>query len=229
MTEGDDLQAVLRYHRETKHHFRRYARGPGYLDWANQPDPFRRYLGAPRVPLPRLAPAADPRSPPYASLYRAGAVAPAAVDLRSLSRLFEYSLAITAWKQAGETRWALRANPSSGNLHPTEGYLLIGGGPDLPHAPALFHYTALEHALELRASLPAEACAALLRGFPPHAFVVGLGSVHWREAWKYGERAFRYCQHDVGHALGALRLAAQTLGWRLLALDDAGDDAIATL
>jgi SagB-type dehydrogenase family enzyme len=229
MTDGGDLQTVLRYHRETKHHFRRYARGPGYLDWANQPDPFRRYRGAPRVPLPRLAPADDPRPPPYASLYRAGAVAPVAVDLRSVSRLFEYSLAITAWKQAGETRWALRANPSSGNLHPTEGYLLIGGVPDLPHAPALFHYTAREHALELRASLAAEQFAALLQGFPPQAFIVGLSSVHWREAWKYGERAFRYCQHDVGHALGALRLAAQALGWRLLLLDAAGDDAIAAL
>jgi nitroreductase len=42
-----------------------------------------------------------------------------------------------------------------------------------------------------------------------------LSSVVWREAWKYGERAFRYCQHDVGHALGALRFSAATLGWQV--------------
>jgi nitroreductase len=41
---------------------------------------------------------------------------------------------------------------------------------------------------------------------------VGLSSIHWREAWKYGERAFRYCQHDVGHVLGTLRFAAAALG-----------------
>ncbi len=156
-------------------------------------------------------------------------MAPAAVDIRSISRLFEYSLAITAWKQAGGARWALRANPSSGNLHPTEGYLLISAVPGLAHAPALYHYTAQEHALELRASLPAEDCAALLAPWPPQACVVGLSSVHWREAWKYGERAFRYCQHDVGHALGALRLAAQALGWRLLLLEACADDTIAAL
>ncbi len=44
------------------------------------------------------------------------------------------------------------------------------------------------------------------------AFLVALTSIHWREAWKYGERAFRYCQHDVGHAIGALRVAA-SLAW----------------
>ena len=29
---------------------------------------------------------------------------------------------------------------------------------------------------------------------------MALTSITWREAWKYGERAFRYCNHDVGHA-----------------------------
>src|SRR5437660_12483691 len=42
---------------------------------------------------------------------------------------------------------------------------------------------------------------ALMAAFPEDSFLVGLSSIHWREAWKYGERAFRYCQHDVGHAL----------------------------
>jgi nitroreductase len=53
--------------------------------------------------------------------------------------------------------------------------------------------------------------------------------VHWREAWKYGERAFRYCQHDVGHALGSARLAARMLGWGMLLLDGQDDDTVASL
>ncbi|MCP2858044.1 hypothetical protein, partial [Salmonella enterica] len=44
---------------------------------------------------------------------------------------------------------------------------------------------------------------------------LALSSVMWREAWKYGERAFRYCQLDVGHATAALRNAAAVLGWSL--------------
>ena len=58
---------------------------------------------------------------------------------------------------------------------------------------------------------------------------MGLSSVHWREAWKYGERAFRYCQHDAGHALATLRIAAAALGWGLVLLDGISYSAIAGL
>jgi nitroreductase len=60
-------------------------------------------------------------------------------------------------------------------------------------------------------------------------FLVALTSIIWREAWKYGERAFRYCQHDTGHAIGALRFAAAMLGWRMQVLPEWSDAQIATL
>ena len=229
MSGGAELETVMRYHERTKHHFARFAPGPGRLDWANQPDPFRRFEGAPLTRLPLLAPDDEPRAPSYDSLYAPGAVASAPLDLRALSRLLEYSLALSAWKQAGGTRWALRVNPSSGNLHPTEGYVLAGGIEGLGEGPGVFHYAPREHALERRADCPQVLFERLMRGFPPHAFLVGLSSVYWREAWKYGERAFRYCQHDVGHAIGALRIAAATLGWSALVLDGVADDTIEAL
>ena len=108
--------------------------GPGELDWANQPNPFRRYDGAPLVRLPLLGADEEPLSPRYDDLYRRGSVPSVPLTIRSLSRLLQYSLALSAWKQAGATRWALRCNPSSGNLHPTEGYLLIGALPGLGDA-----------------------------------------------------------------------------------------------
>ena len=223
------LDGVMRYHEETKHHFSRFARAPGFLDWANQPDPFRRYEGSPLSALPLLKPGDAPASPLYEDLYRPGAVASASLSVRSLSRLFEYSLAISAWKQAGDVSWALRSNPSSGNLHPTEAYLLIDDVAGLSPGPGLYHYAAREHALELRAQWPRQSYLRLLREFPPGAFLIGFTSVIWRETWKYGERAFRYCQHDVGHAIGSLRIAAQTLGWRMLVLDGLADDTVAAL
>ena len=198
MHDADKVEVVLRYHERSKHEFHRYARSSGMLDWVNQPNPFRRYVGAPLVRLPILGADEAPLSPRYGDLYRRGAVTSAPLTLRSLSRLFEYALALSAWKQAGGTRWALRSNPSSGNLHPTEGYLLIGALAGLADAPGLYHYAPREHGLERRASGSAEWFASLMREFPPQAFLVGLSSIHWREAWKYGERAFRYCQHDAG-------------------------------
>jgi len=195
----------LRYHRETKHHFSHFARGPGRLDWANQPDPFRRYEGASLTFLPRLKAGDAPVSPRYEDLYRPGAIPSASLSARSLSRLLEYALAISAWKQAGDVRWALRSNPSSGNLHPTEAYLIRNG--------RVSHYAPREHALEERCVFADEAPAAFGDGQP--GFLVALTSIHWREAWKYGERAFRYCQHDAGHAIAALRFSAAMLGWRV--------------
>ena len=219
----------MRYHERTKHHFARFAPGPGQLDWANQPDPFRRFEGAPVTRLPLLAPDDEPRPPPYDRLYAPGAVASAPRDLRALSRLFEYALSLSAWKQAGGTRWALRMNPSSGNLHPTEGYVLIDSIPELGESPGLFHYAPRSHALERRADCPPGLFSLLARSLPAGAFLVGLSSVYWREAWKYGERAFRYCQHDAGHAVGTLRIAAATLGWSARLLDQVSDETIEAL
>lgn len=225
----DRLLQVIGYHQETKHHFFRYARSLGYLDWANQPNPFRRFEGAPVISLPILKPQDDPVSPPYEDIYRPGAVASQPVNLRTLSRFLEYTLAISAWKQAGGTRWALRSNPSSGNLHPTEGYLLLDGLPGIAPTPGLYHYAPKEHALERRAEWAPEVFSTLMAAFPPDAFLLAFTSIHWREAWKYGERAYRYCQHDAGHAIGAARIAAAALGWKMMLLEDLSDDLLAVL
>ena len=229
MHDTETIETVLRYHERTKHHFDCYAPGPGELDWANQPNPFRSYEGTPLVRLPLLGPDDGPASPPYNDLYRRGSAPSMPLTVHSLSRLLQYGLALSAWKQVGATRWALRCNPSSGNLHPTEGYVLIGALPGLGETPSLYHYAPREHALERRAHCSTVMYAALMRELPAQAFLVGLSSIHWREAWKYGERAFRYCQHDAGHAIGALRIAAATLGWRASLLDGLADETIEDL
>jgi SagB-type dehydrogenase family enzyme len=219
-------EGVIAYHERTKHHFHRYAASLGYLDWATQPDPFRRYAGADlvRLPLPKAG-----RPLPYWQLYASATVPPAPLSLESVSLFFRYALSLTAWKQVGETRWPLRANPSSGNLHPTEGYALLPVLEQLGDTAAVYHYAPREHALERRAVLDATRWAELIAPFPEGSFFVGLSSVHWREAWKYGERAFRYCQHDVGHALASLRIAAAALGWRLVLLDGVSNGTLSSL
>jgi SagB-type dehydrogenase family enzyme len=225
----DPIDRVIRYHVQTKHHFNRYARALGYLDWANQPDPFRRFVGASLISLPLLPPDKEPVSPVYDAIYQSGAVASPPVNVRSLSRFFEFALALSAWKKAGESEWPLRSNPSSGNLHPTEGYVVMPKIEGLDLNPGLYHYASKEHGLELRAEFSAELVDHLLSPFPPGSFLFGLTSVHWREAWKYGERAFRYCNHDVGHAIGTARIAAATLGWKMVLLDGISQETVALL
>jgi SagB-type dehydrogenase family enzyme len=219
-------ETVVGYHERTKHHYRRFAASLGYLDWATQLDSLRRYDGAPLVgfPLPK-----EGRDLPYWQLYVTPGVKPAPLTAESISIFFRYSLSLTAWKRAGESTWALRANPSSGNLHPTEGYALLPAVGDLSDVPGVYHYAPKAHGLERRADVDAEAWAACMAPYPVGSFFVGLSSIHGRESWKYGERAFRYCQHDVGHAIGTLRFAAATLGWGLWLLERIDDSAVARL
>ena len=224
--EASPEKLVIAYHERTKHHFHRYAAALGYMDWATQPDPFRRYAGADLVRLP--LPEAD-RPLPYWQLYASATVPPAPLTLESVSLFFRYALSVTAWKQGGETMWSLRANPSSGNLHPTEGYAILPALEQLGETAAVYHYAPRAHALERRAVLDAKRWAGLVAPFPEGSFLIGLSSVHWREVWKYGERAFRYCQHDVGHALASLRIAAAALGWRLVLLDGVSNSTISSL
>ncbi len=61
----------------------------------------------------------------------------------------------------------------------------------------------------------------------PVVFV--LSSIAWREAWKYGDRAYRYCLHDIGHAWQALALAARAMGCDTFATGHFPDDEIARL
>ena len=219
-------EVVVAYHERTKHHYHRFAASPDFMDWATQPDPFRRYPGADLVPLPLPEPG---RPLPYWKLYARGEVPKEPISLGSISLFFRYALSLTAWKRIHQTTWSLRANPSSGNLHPTEGYAVLPAIERLGDVPAVYHYAPKEHALERRALLDAKAWAELSLPFPEGSFLVGLSSVHRREAWKYGERAFRYCQHDVGHALATLRLAAAALGWGLVLLDGTSDQVIGDL
>ena len=117
-------------------------------------------------------------------------------------------------------------NPSSGNLHPTEAYVICGPGAGLGEA-GVFHYDAEHHALERRCRLDAARWREL---FPrDDLLLVGVTSIHWRESWKYGERAFRYCQHDLGHAVATLAVAASLAGWRTEMLPEWSHDQIAAL
>jgi len=196
------------------------------MDWSTQPDPFRSYEGAGILRLEEAPPAGGP---PLDAVFRAGACAPRPVDRSGVSQLFYDSLALSAWKEFGSARWSLRVNPSSGALHPTEGYLVAGPVAGLSDAPALCHYAPFRHALEVRAELPESEWSELSRDLPAGALLVGLTSIHWRESWKYGERAFRYCHHDAGHAIAAVSVAASVLGWECRLLEGWSDRELALL
>lgn len=211
------------YHRQTKHSLASLTGGEHYLDWANQPDPFRKYPGAVSIELPRDIEVNNLGYFQALELMLSGQgvldsqpwTANAKPDLSFVSNLLFYSMAVSAWKEIRGTnhRWALRVNPSSGNLHPTETHLLVQSIAGLD--AGIYHYRVSDHYLEQRAlGNQAESIWASLTGnskCPP--LIVCLTSIFWRESWKYRDRAYRYCQHDIGHAMASILLSAGALGF----------------
>src|ERR1700681_376460 len=166
------------YHESTKHSAESLRRMRHALDWANMPDPFRHYEGVPVLDLP-----ADPLPPeiPMLDVLQGASGTTLARDGPAfLSQLLFYSAAISASKRVPSTgyRYALRVNPSSGNLHPTEFHFTTRGLKEWPDG--LYHYRPSSHMAEQRAVGQFE---LEFRGAAPITFV--LTSIAWREAWKY--------------------------------------------
>ena len=231
-------RALMAYHRRTSHGFGRYAAGPMDLDWAQQPAPFRRWAGAEVLPLLRFAQDATAAGleagphggapPNYGVLFGGPPPRPLPLDLANLARFFFDGASLSAAKRYGETRWFLRVPPSSGNLHPTELHLVL---PPLEGGArgSVAHYDPREHLLERRATLDPGRTQVLFGHAAPGTFYVGVSAIAWREAWKYGERAFRYVQHDTGHVLACLDVAAALCGWHTVLEDSLGADTLAAL
>ena len=205
-----DLKNIYQYHNNSKHGYYSSAPSPGYMDWDSQPDPFRKYEGADTISLKKIPQAEKPF---FSEALKDSLSDSSQVNFDSISQLFYDSLAISAWKSYQGTKWALRVNPSSGNLHPTESYLISGPIRNLTSSPTISHYSPLNHSLEIRANFPDEVWKKIVKGFPDDTIFIGLSSIYWREAWKYGLRAFRYCHHDLGHAMAAINFSCACLGW----------------
>jgi SagB-type dehydrogenase family enzyme len=225
------LATVYRYHDGTKHHFHAFARSLGYLDWASQPHPFRGFADTPIFPLyPAPGVAADGYARGGTTFDQAyeRELAAAPLSAPALGDMLRHALGLSAWKRAGSSRWSLRVNPSSGNLHPTEAYVICGALSGLVDQPAVYHYAADRHAIELRCVFDEGVWREAVGG-RQDSLLVALTSIHWREAWKYGERAFRYCQHNLGHAMAAVSAAAAVIGWRAVLLPAWSGRAIAAV
>jgi SagB-type dehydrogenase family enzyme len=211
------------YHESTKHSVESLRRTPHVLDWANMPDPFRHYEGLPVLDLPADPP--SPETPALGVLQGFSGATPACDGPTFLSQLLFYCASISASKLVPSTgdRYALRVNPSSGNLHPTEFHFLTQGLKEWPDG--LYHYRPSSHTAEQRALGDLE--MKLAGSSAPITFL--LTSIAWREAWKYHDRAYRYCLHDIGHAWQALALAAQAIGCDAFAVGQFPDDDVAHL
>jgi len=220
------IQKVIEYHERTKHYPDRYARSPAHLDWAKQPTPFIRYDGTPTLEFPFIV--KDPETN-YFGIYDRRGNPSKDITFENIGAFLELSVGLSAWKSISGDTWALRINPSSGNLHPTEVHLILPPLSESENCGGVYHYNPYRHIVEWRATFDNSLWSKVMSHFRTDGYFVALSSIYWRESWKYGERAFRYCNHDVGHAMACLSFSASLLGWKVTYLNALSDDEIETM
>ena len=163
--------SIRLYHEESKHYLDKYAAN-NPMDWDSQPFPYRYFRGADVTKLEFFETKEyRPCRIPFSQLQAANDPEPE--NFKSLSFLMFHSFALSAEKQNGNSRWSLRVNPSSGNLHPTEVYIIT----DASKNWRIYHYDSEYHQLELRAFRALDKVAS------NGSFYVALSSIYWRESW----------------------------------------------
>ena len=215
--DGRALPLSRWYHQRSAHSRRTViARGPR-VDWDHPPSPWESYPALATVALPRAAPvtmATGPALAAAAALPDALGPGVAPVTVAALATLLHLTQGVTDVSGPPGKPFHKRAAASSGALYPTVTHVVVGEVDGLE--PGLYHFAPRDHALHLlrrgdvRAELAAaSAHGALIRAAP---LTVVLSTLCGRSSWKYGERGYRYCTLDAGHALANLQAAGAGLG-----------------
>lgn len=204
------------YHERTA--YRRGALGGGFLDWRARPQVFKTYRGLFVVPLPWDFTGSS--KPFFQVLFEPLTDETRGLDLETLSRVFRLSYGITVQSGTGADAFYFRSVPSAGALYPCELYAAVQGVRDLDDG--LYHYDPGQNRLvRLRAG-----SFLASKTSPTAAFFVT--TLFFRSAWKYRDRAYRYCLLDAGHLVENVQLVLRSEGLKACVYDrfnDAGLNA----
>src|SRR5713101_53450 len=140
-----DANAMWEYHNLTKHSYASIRADRHYLDWSNQPSPFKIYRSIDPIPLPvDFASTGKSALEAIASpgVEAAGRVNP---TIQQIASLLVYSAGVMKEKKYPGGSFYFRAAACAGALYPTEVYLVCG---DLDGLPAgVYHFNPGDFAL----------------------------------------------------------------------------------
>jgi SagB-type dehydrogenase family enzyme len=213
MTENHNPEATSIYHEATKHSYISIRANSNFLDWANQPLPFKIYptLEALRMP-------GEIRQTGVAALSAIAESLPtetnAAPDLEAVAQLLYLSAGITRKRNYPGGEIYFRAAACTGALYEVELYLVCG---DLANLQAgVYHFAAAEFGLRrLRAGDYRRVLLEATGGEPAiaHApLTIICTCTYWRNAWKYQARTYRHFGWDNGTLLANLLAVGTALG-----------------
>jgi SagB-type dehydrogenase family enzyme len=221
MPSNVNSEAACNYHEATKHSYTSVRTNPHFLDFGNQPLPFKIY--------PALEPLRMPTEVRQTGVAALSAIAgsltaqtpvPAntAPDLEAVAQLLYLSAGITRQRKYSGGEIYFRAAACTGALYEVELYLVCGDVcGDIADLPAgVYHFAPAEFGLRrLRAGDYRSVLVEATGGEPAiaHApLTVVCTCTYWRNAWKYQARTYRHFGWDNGTLIANLLAVATSLG-----------------
>ncbi|HEY7546369.1 MAG TPA: SagB family peptide dehydrogenase, partial [Blastocatellia bacterium] len=207
---NQQTESAWKYHDLTKHSYWSVRTQAHYLDWKNQPNPFKFY---PTIEPVKLSP----------ELLQTGAPALAAIaattidadqskpTIDQLAAILFYSAGVTKKKTFPGGEIYFRAAACAGALYPVETYIVCGDIEGL--SAGVYHFNAGDFSLRrLRTGDHRGAIVAATRSeesIVRAPVILVYSAITWRSSWKYRDRAYRYHYWDNGMiAANALAMAA---------------------
>ena len=170
------------YHATTKHSYNSVRTNPNYVDWEDQPNKYKNYPDSYAIEK---------------------------LDLESEEDSFLYHIGgLSATKTYPSGDHYLRINPSAGALYPNELYFQVRGVEG--REDGIYHYEVSSSSIKLLQSISDAEGLEPYFGYSTRmqGYLFLVSAVYYRSAWKYKNRAFRYCLLDAGHLLGSIEAAA---------------------
>jgi SagB-type dehydrogenase family enzyme len=213
MTDNRNPEAAWTYHDATKHSYASIRTNPHFMDWSNQPLPFKIYPTLEPLRLP-----SEVRQTGVAALSAIAESVPAhtnaSPDLEAVAQLLYLSAGITRKRSYSGGEIYFRAAACTGALYEVELYLVCGGLVNLD--AGVYHFAPAEFGLRrLRAGDYRRVLLEATGGEPAiaHApLTIVCTCTYWRNAWKYQARTYRHFGWDNGTLLANLLAVATALG-----------------
>ena len=202
MPVNRDPKAAKIYHDATKHSPLSVRTNAHFLDWGNQPMPFKIYSSLEVTRLPQEFPQTGVAA--LSAIAETVRPEPTAIpDLQALAQILYFSAGISRTRKYPGGEIYFRAASNTGALYEFELYVVCG---DLPGLKAgVYHFSPAEFGLrQLRAGdhrgvLVAAAADELAIAHAPVTIVCA--GTFWRNAWKYQARTYRHFGWDNGTLL----------------------------
>jgi SagB-type dehydrogenase family enzyme len=205
-----DLQATWAYHDGTKHSYESIRTNRHYLDWENQPIPFKIYSELEPISIPQHLSSPGMTALEAISTSESPTKDQCVPSIQTLAEILYLSAGVTKRRSYPGGEILFRAAACTGALYHIDLYLVSGDLPDL--RAGVYHFGPHDFALRRLRDGDYRGVLVQASGSAPAVvnapLILVCASTYWRNAWKYQSRAYRHCYWDTGTILANLLAAA---------------------